>query len=94
MNINYDELNVVANNVASNAADYDNGVKGLYNEIEELKTSWSGDDNQQFVTTVEGYKKDLLSLGEVLKDYALFINETVDLVRNTQSNIKDSASRM
>ena len=92
MTAGYEELEIVANNVATAASEYATEIQKLYSKVEELKNAWSGEDNVAYANKVESYKENLQSLGEVLNDYSVFIKNSVNLLKETQSEIASSAS--
>lgn len=92
MTINYEEMEAIANNLASAAGEYEAEIKKLYSKINELKNAWDGEDNAVYVRKIDGYKENLQSLGKVLNDYSSFIRSSINLLKETQNEIANAAS--
>ena len=63
-----EEIRTAGKNLVGNAESYLGSVKSLYETVDNLQANWKGSDNQQFATTVNGYKENIMALyEEVLK---------------------------
>ena len=94
MEANYLEMQASAKKIEESAKNYINNINDLYKVIDELSTAWEGVDNASFVNKTGEYQMNLLKLGEVVNNYALFLDKTAIELANTQNDIASSASRL
>ncbi len=90
----YNEIHSAAKQISNAANDYNSNVLELYNIVDNLASVWKGDDNVAFINTVNSYKKDILALGSVVNNYAIFLESAAVNLENTQSGIRDAAGRL
>ncbi len=71
--VNPQELEAISGRVDEQVASYRACFDGIYNEVETLKTTWSGEANLAFVAQIEGFKSDFESMQKLLAKYAEFL---------------------
>ena len=57
-----------AREISNAAKEYEDAVTQLYNIVDNLSSSWQGVDNIAFVNTVNNYKKEIQTLGQVVNN--------------------------
>ncbi len=82
-----DEIRNAGKSLVSNADSYLQSVKQIYATVDNLKANWQGADNQQFATTVYGYKENIDALGQVVGNYGVFLQETANSLEKLQADI-------
>ena len=90
----YNEIHSAAKQISNAANDYNSNVRELYNIVDNLESVWKGDDNVAFINTVNSYKKDILALGTVVNNYAIFLESSATGVENTQNEISNAARKL
>ena len=90
----YNEIHSAAKQISNAANDYNSNVLELYNIVDNLASVWKGDDNVVFINTVNSYKRDILALGTVVNNYAIFLESSATGVENTQNEISNAARKL
>lgn len=90
----YQEMNEAANKMRNAANEYQSGVDTLYEKIDNLSMNWKGGDNQAYVETTNSYKKDMKDLGEIIKQYATFLEKSAQFISATQEDVQNDAGRL
>ena len=90
----YAEMQSDANGISKAAEEYKTNVDSLYGIVDNLSSVWQGKDNLDFASTVNGYKEDLKSLGDVVNSYAEFLNKAASTISQTQDEISGAATRL
>ena len=90
----YEEMQSQANEISKAAEEYTTNVDSLYAIVDNLSDNWKGTDNISFANTVNGYKNDLKSLGDVVNSYAEFLSKAASTISMTQDEISGAASRL
>ncbi len=94
LNAKPEEIRGAGKNLVGNADTYLNSVKQLYSTVDNLQTSWQGEDNVKFARTVEGYKENIMALGQVIGNYGVFLQETANSLEKLQIEIAQQASNL
>ena len=89
-----EEIRTAGKNLVGNAETYLGSVKSLYETVDNLANNWKGADNQQFVSTVNGYKENIMALGQVIGNYGVFLQETANSLEKLQAEIAQQASNL
>ncbi len=89
-----EEIRTSGKNLVNDADSYLAEVKGLYDVVSNLKTNWKGSDNQQFASTLYGYKENIDALGQVVGNYGVFLQETGNSLEKLQADVADQASKL
>lgn len=89
-----EEIRGAGKSLVGSAESYLGSVKSLYETVDNLKANWSGSDNQQFVSTVYGYRENINALGQVIGNYGVFLQETANNLEKLQSEIAQQASNL
>lgn len=90
----YGEMKSNSDEIAKAASDYKSNVEKLYQEVDQLADVWKGTDMDQYTTTVNGYKKDMESLGVAVEGYARFLAKAANILNTTQEDVKNMAGRL
>ena len=90
----YAEMQTAANEISKASEEYKANVDSLYGIVDNLVNNWKGTDNVSFANTVNGYKNDLKSLGDIVNSYATFLNNAARTISSTQDEISGAASKL
>ncbi len=90
----YNSIHSAAKQISNAANDYNSNVLELYNIVDNLASVWKGDDNVVFINTVNSYKRDILALGTVVNNYAIFLESSATGLENTQNEISNAARKL
>ena len=66
----------------------------MFNVVENLSTSWQGQDNVNFATTVTGYREDFAKIKSAIDDYVAFMQQAAKVYRETQQAIAQNANKL
>ena len=80
--------------VVTKADDYLADVKELYELINSVDGVWKGVDNANYTNKIADYEQNIKSLGQVLGNYGVFMQETANNYDKLQSEIAQDASRI
>ncbi len=89
-----EEIRTAGKSLVGNAETYLGSVKSLYNTVDSLQEKWKGADNVKFATTVNGYKENIMALGQVIGNYGVFLQETANSLEKLQAEIAQQASNL
>ena len=89
-----EEIRTAGKSLVGNAESYLGSVKSLYETVDNLQANWKGSDNQQFAATVNGYKENIMALGQVIGNYGVFLQETANSLEKLQAEIAQQASNL
>ena len=89
-----EEIRTSGKNLVNDADSYLAEVKGLYEVVSNLQNNWKGADNQQFASTLYGYKENIDALGQVVGNYGVFLQETGNSLEKLQADVADQASKL
>lgn len=88
------ELKTSAGRVDSSIKNYVSLYKKLYQEINGMKSSWSGEANQSYIKQIEGFEQEFENLKKVLENYVEFLQKSAKVYEDTETNIKDAAKKL
>lgn len=91
---NLGQMNYDAKEIQDAAIEYNNAVTELYKIVDNLTTSWQGTDNVAFANKINSYKEEIVALGQVVNNYALFLNRSSGSLNDLQSDISSAAGRL
>lgn len=91
---NLGQMNYDAKEIQDAAIEYNNAVIELYKIVDNLTTSWQGADNVAFANTVNGYKEEIVALGKIVNNYALFLNQSSTSLNDLQGDISSAAGKL
>ncbi|MBR4672302.1 MAG: hypothetical protein IKO78_03780 [Bacilli bacterium] len=80
--------------VVTKADDYLADVKELYELINSVDGVWKGVDNANYTNKIADYEQNIKSLGQVVGNYGVFMQETANNYDKLQSEIAQDASRI
>ena len=89
-----EEIRTSGKGLVNDADSYLSEVKGLYEVVNNLQNNWKGTDNQQFASTLYGYKENIDALGQVVGNYGVFLQETGNSLEKLQADVADQASKL
>ncbi len=89
-----EEIRTAGKSLVGNAESYLGSVKSLYETVDNLQEKWKGADNVKFATTVNGYKENIMALGQVIGNYGVFLQETANSLEKLQAEIAQQASNL
>ena len=84
----------LGNEMIGKSEEYNAEIVKLYNYMDELKSGWTGEDNQAYVNQVETYRQELQDLGEVIKQYGNFLLNAASSLEKTRSDIASAAKNL
>jgi uncharacterized protein YukE len=91
---NLGQMNYDAKDIQDAAIEYNNAVNELYKIVDNLTTSWQGTDNVAFANKVNGYKEEIIALGKVVENYAIFLNRSSGSLNDLQTDISSAAGKL
>lgn len=91
---NLQQMSTDARDISSSASEYQNSVKTLYTAVEELTNSWQGTDNAQYANKVNSYRDEIEALGQIVNNYAVFLNRAAASLEELQGEITSAAGRL
>ena len=80
--------------VVTKADDYLADAKELYELINSVDGVWKGVDNASYTNKIADYEQNIKSLGQVVGNYGVFMQETANNYDKLQSEIAQDASRI
>lgn len=91
---NPESLRKLGNNVLDNAREYDSEVNKIYATVENLRNSWQGSDNQEYVNKVNEYRELIEALGKAIGNYGQFMVDTANNIERVTDDIRAGASNI
>lgn len=91
---NLGQMSYEAKEIQDAAVEYNNAVNELYKIVDNLSSSWQGTDNVAFANQVNSYKQEIVALGNVVNNYALFLNKTSGSLNDLQGDISSAAGKL
>ena len=88
------QLDNAANRVDSQNQEYERIYNSLYTEVDKMSNSWQGKDNLEFTNKVYAFKSDFRQISIILSQYAQFLRNSARAYRETQEELRSSASRL
>ena len=88
------QLDNAANRVDSQNQEYERIYNSLYTEVDKMSNSWQGKDNLEFTNKVYAFKSDFRQISIILGQYAQFLRNSARAYRETQEELRSSASRL
>jgi len=89
-----EELISSAKKVQGEIGKYVNLYKKLYQEVDGMKTNWSGEANREYAAQIEAFKPEFEKLKSVLDNYVEFLEKSAQVYEKTEANIKDGAGKL
>lgn len=89
-----EEIRGAGKKLVGNAESYLASSKAIYDTVDNIQTSWQGEDTVKFVNTVNSYKADINALGQVIGNYGVFLQETANSLEKLQAEIAQQASNL
>ena len=90
----YAEMQSAATEISKASGEYKSNVDSLYQIVDNLVENWKGTDNVSFANTVNGYKETLKNLGDVVDNYATFLNKAAAAISATQDEVSSAAGKL
>lgn len=89
-----EEIRGAGKSLVGNAESYLASSKAIYDTVDNIQTSWQGEDTTKFINTVNSYKADINALGQVIGNYGVFLQETANSLEKLQAEIAQQASNL
>lgn len=86
-----DRLEVSAGRIQNLLQEYEQNVKGMYDEVERMAVHWKGSDSRAFTDQILGFQDDFRQMQNLLSQYIDFLNATAKAYRQTQEEIASLA---
>lgn len=83
-----------AKRVDTAAADFQTNYKQMYNVIDNLKSAWTGRDNQEYANKINEYKGDFDAMFKAIESYKDFLNQSAAAYRKAQDEIFNAAGQL
>lgn len=83
-----------ASSIESMAGEYKTQYDTLYKETSNMASSWSGKDNQSYITQIDGFKDDLEKMYNLMNDYATFLRSAAKAYQETQDAVTTEARNL
>ena len=87
-------LPTAAASIESMAGDYKTQYETLYKETSSMASTWSGKDNQSYISQIEGFKDDLEKMYKLMGDYAEFLRTAAKAYQDTQDAVTTEAKNL
>ncbi len=90
----FEGMRTAGRKIVQNSENYYNTVNKIYSIINGLRASWQGVDNQQYVMQLDGYKSNIMALGEAVENYGIFLQETANSYEALQEGNASAANSL
>lgn len=87
-------LDDAAQSIDGLSADFVTKVTKFYQYVEDLKTTWSGDDNVAYSNKMEEFRDDFEKLKMEMDEYAQHLRNAAANYRNAQADAKSRAQAL
>ena len=84
LKINTEKLKDITANISKNISSFEEDVNNLYNEINNLESSWKGPDATTFLKITNNQKKDIDNMIIILNQYTKTLNS---IASNIEENM-------
>jgi WXG100 family type VII secretion target len=88
------KLKAAAQQMDSQAADYERQYRQLFSEVDGMAAAWKGADNQAFTTQIKGFMDDFQQMVSLMKQYSEFLKNSSRIYTDTQNNVIAQAKRL
>lgn len=89
-----EQLETTADSIENLAADYREQYKLLYDETKAMASTWSGKDNQAYISQIAGFEDDFEKMHGLMINYADFLRTSAKAYRTTQDTITTEARKL
>ncbi|WP_010250256.1 WXG100 family type VII secretion target [Acetivibrio cellulolyticus] len=89
-----EELEGSAKKIEGKIGSYVNLYQKLYNEVDGMKSSWSGEANQAYARQIDSFRVEFENLKKVLDNYVEFLEKSAKVYKKTEASIKDGAGKL
>ena len=89
-----EEIRTGGKNLVNNADSYLAEDKAIFEVVNNLQNKWKGADNQQFASTINGYKENIDALGQVVGNYGVFLQETGNSLEKLQADVAEQSGNL
>ena len=89
-----EQLESTAVRIEGLAADYQTEYDHLYNETNEMASTWNGKDNIAFTEQIAGFKDDFEKMHSLMLKYADFLRKSAKAYRDTQDTVVADARKL
>ena len=88
------KLDAAAQNMDTQADDYEKQYTQLFSEVDGMGAAWQGVDNIAFVSQIKGFMDDFQKMVGLMRQYAEFLRQSAAAYRSTQDQITAAAKRL
>lgn len=81
-------------NISREAQLYQGDYTKMYQEVDAMVNSWSGVDNQAFVSQIKGFVPELNKMYQLMQQYSNFLNQTAQVYERVQNETAAYARRL
>lgn len=88
------QMRSFANRIGSSATDFKSNYTQMYNVIDNLKSAWTGADNQAFANKINSYKKEFDAMHQAIESYKEFLDKSAKAYKDAQEAISKAAGQL
>ncbi|MCI5774471.1 MAG: WXG100 family type VII secretion target [Erysipelotrichaceae bacterium] len=88
------QVETCANKIEEMANLYKQAYNQLFDEVDLMKTSWNGKDNQAFSTQIAGYEDDFNQLHVLIWQYIEFLRASAKAYKQLQDELASQAQAL
>jgi len=89
-----DMLDSAAGKIKGLAGEYKAQYEALYSKTGNMASTWSGKDNQAYISQIDQFKDDFESMWKLMLDYADFLTKSARSYRTTQDTVVAEAKKL
>jgi len=89
-----DEVARTAREIDADVLKYRDSYTNVYNASDEMLGHWAGKDNQEYSKKLDEYKQALTQMGDLLTEYAIFLNRSATEYRVAHEENADRARQL
>ncbi len=87
-------LDMSASKIEQCTNDVEANVAKLYDEVELMKVSWQGKDNNAFTSQIRSFEEDFKQVIYLTKQYSEFLRNSASAYRETQNELTSQVSQI
>lgn len=91
---NYETMQTIARETHEAAKRYVDSIDAIYKLVDRTSEIWEGTDNYQFIDSALEYKETMNKLGQVINNYAVFLDKAAVSTARTQEAVRNLMERM
>ena len=87
-------LESAAQRINGLAGEYKTQYDALYGEMDAMRSTWQGKDNQAYLEQIGGFKDDFKNMYELMLRYEDFLRKSAKAYRDTQDTVTSEARKL